>query len=1234
MSQVWDFLATHWFAGVLVVLALLPGGLLLVLRQQRGNWPLGLLLLTALLGLAGVGGFLLPPWLGLIVALAALGVLLAMFLVLLLTGAWWAPLAAVAAAAIVLGLGGLVETATGAWLVEAFKLLRGVEFLRPWWLLLLGLVPLLILFSLRHVRWYLLLLFLVQYGAGAAVLVWLQGRFTWVGPLAFVVLAVSAVASLFRLTKPRNSLAGLGPVRQWLALGLRCALITFLALALAEPRIRQQTETTTVLFVLDRSLSVPEERQDKLRDFINDAVEHRGAGHERDKAGLIVFGRRPRLELPPSDAPRFNFTEVSGNLDGNYSDIAAALKLALASFPENTGKRIVLISDGNENLGNAEEQARIARQNGVQIDVVPVGAGVRRENEVLVERIEAPAQVEQGSRLPIRVLLRSTNPNVVVGTLTVKQISRGEAEHVPGSPRKNTVLQPGLNTFTFRQGLTDEQRSYTYQAEFQPEYVANAQGDVLVQGLPGDRVQNNRATTHVVARGQRRILLIEPVEGEHKFLVEQLRAGGGMGATKYQIDTATPQKLPGDKGPLAAMLSEYDCVILANVPASDVAEGEVKGENLAGVITESQQEVIRNNTHDQGCGLIMIGGPNSFGAGGWQGTPVEQALPVDCEIKSFEVEGKGGLVLIMHASEMANGNMWQKRIAKLAINKLSPNDEVGVLYWDYQGGARWHIDLQVIGEQRERLLSMVDRLSPGDMPEFDTSLKAAYDKLTEEARGLATKHVIIISDGDPVQSDKQLLAAMRNKRVTVTTVGVATHGAPQDQALASIAKATGGRFYNVKSPNALPEIYSKETRLVRQSVLYERQFTPRLVYRDGPTQGLPEALPPLYGFVRTTAKTMPLVETPIVSPKIADQEFPLLSFWYYGLGKSAAFTSDARVIWDRDWAKWEKYAPFWEQVIDWSLRPVESKQMTMTTEYRDGKVHVTVSARDAKGRPIIDLNLKGRVMTPGNQIDEKGLKFEPTNSGVYEAEFKAEEAGSYFITAAAMGVQVQKDAAGNVKLDAQGKPIEREVMLDSTRAGVTVPYSPEFADLFSNTALLERLRALTDGKTYRDDDQELTAAAMGGDAFRAMPPRFHNLQPVWYWLVLLTGVLLLFDVAVRRLAIEPVAVVATARGLWDRLRGRRAQAEHVPEFIERLRSRKAQVGETLDRGRAGRRFEGEPTTAAPPAGADAPVAPLPPRPRPARLPGVAPQAEQEADAMSRLMKAKKRVWEERKKPEE
>ncbi len=143
-------------------------------------------------------------------------------------------------------------------------------------------------------------------------------------------------------------------------------------------------------------------------------------------AGLVVFGRRPRLELPPSDAPRFNLDKLPTVEDGNYTDIAAALKLALASFPEDTGKRIVLISDGNENLGNAREQAELAKSLKVQIDVLPLAAGRRNIEEVLVERVDAPPLIEQGARVPIRVLVRSHNPNVIVGRLTLRQITDKE----------------------------------------------------------------------------------------------------------------------------------------------------------------------------------------------------------------------------------------------------------------------------------------------------------------------------------------------------------------------------------------------------------------------------------------------------------------------------------------------------------------------------------------------------------------------------------------------------------------------------------------------------------------------------------------------------------------------------------------------------------------------------------------------------------------------------------------
>src|SRR5262249_52594676 len=394
-------------------------------------------------------------------------------------------------------------------------------------------------------------------------------------------------------------------------------------------------------------------RWKRIRDFINDSVEHakRRAEHRNDQTGVIVFGRRPRLEVAPTNTNLLNFREVLSPIDRTYTDIGAAIKLALASFPEGTGKRIVLLSDGNENLGNAEEQARLAKQNNVQIDVVPLAAGYRNTQEVLVEKIEAPPVTEQGARVPVRVLIRSYNPNPVVGELTVRRGSDGASEPLAGMPMRIRV-QPGLTSFTFKQQWTKTQQSFTYEAIFVPQFVENRRGELVRGGLAEDRVQNNRATTHVVARGQRRVLLVEQNAGDHQLLIDRLKLVAGK---KYQLIAIPVDRLPQNKEELGVFLSNYDCVLLANLPAE--------------TLTDDQQEMFRSNTHEQGCGLVMIGGPDSYGAGGWQQTPIEKALPVDCDIHALKIQGKGGLVMVMHASEMAEGNYWQKQIAKLAINK-------------------------------------------------------------------------------------------------------------------------------------------------------------------------------------------------------------------------------------------------------------------------------------------------------------------------------------------------------------------------------------------------------------------------------------------------------------------------------------------------------------------------------------------------------------------------------------
>jgi hypothetical protein len=1108
-------------------------------------------------------------------------VLLLLVFVLVLSGAWSRHLAAVVAGVGLLGLGGCSLRPMAAGLLEMVRTLLGVEILAPWWLLLLALIPLCV------------------------------------------------VLSLPRLNRSER--------RPWIALGLRCLGVAALAVALAEPRLRQPNEHVTVLFVLDRSQSIPEEsvkdpqnplglidlRAARVHDFLNSAVVQRGAGHERDQAGLIVFGRRPRLELSPSDAPRFNLPNLPSISDGTATDIAAALKLALASFPEGTGKRIVLISDGNENLGNAEEQARLAASLGVQIDVLSLGGRQRNEDEVLVERVEAPPVIEQGTQLPLRVLVRSFNPHVVVGRLTVTQIT-AEGERLLIGEAVRARLRLGLNSFSFTRPLAQDQRSYSYEAEFTPACVEDEQGNRLrpdpredagakqpQRALPRDREQNNRASAHVVARGRRRVLVLEGKAGDHPLLVESLVAAG---KAKFRVEHQPVTVLAGkDRDQLAVYLSSFDCVVLANVSADQVGE--------------EQQEVLRSNTHDQGCGLVMIGGPESYGAGGWQNTAVEKALPVDAEIKSLEVQGKGGLVLIMHASEMADGNLWQKRIAKLAVERLGPADEVGVIDYDFQH--KWHIPLQLIGGNKAAILAQIDRMQPGDMPDFDPALQLAHAALTEPKKDLATRHVILISDGDP-QCSMALLPKMKADRITVTTVGVACHGANEDNKMAAIAKATRGRYYGpntnpgTKDPRQLPAIYIKETRLVSQSFLHQQRFQPLLSFRSGPTDKLPEPLPPLFGFVRTTAKPSPLVEVPIRTPRFADMDFPLLAYWHYGLGKAVAFTSDAGSPqrWSRDWMESGLFARFWEQVIDWSLRPVESKRLNMTTEYADGKIHIKVDARTDDNRPDTTLKLRGGITAPGARAGEVGsrreLRFVQTNSGVYEAEVKAEEAGSYFITAQA--VRVKKVVRG-------GKEHEVEEGVDSVRSGVTLPYSPEYSDLEANTALLERLREATGGRAYEDDEGSLAEAARSGAVFRPAPERVKSMLPLWHWLLALACGLLLCDVAVRRLAVDIGQVAAKAEVVWARLRGQPVPPP-LGDFLDRLQARKAQVGEGLAGSRGAQRYEAGPVAGGPPAGTAGP--PSQPPPSPAQPPG--PPAEPEAgDFADRLLKAKKRVWEEREK---
>src|SRR5438132_908519 len=266
MYQAVEYLKENWFSLLLLAVAVGLGAALLIAYSRRGGWSLPLLLTGAALALLGLGGLVLPFDIALWAGAGAAAILFGMLLVVITTGSWWAPLGYVIGAVLFLTIGGICNAAVGVGLAEAGKTIISLEPTQPWWLLLLGLVP---------------------------FLIWISYR----------------------------SLAGLGPVRRWIAIGLRCALVIFLTLALAEVRLRHQNENITVLYLVDRSFSIPVEfdatvspdanridrRTERVEEFINNTVQLRGPLHRGDRAGLILFRRRPRLELPPSNAPSFNF---------------------------------------------------------------------------------------------------------------------------------------------------------------------------------------------------------------------------------------------------------------------------------------------------------------------------------------------------------------------------------------------------------------------------------------------------------------------------------------------------------------------------------------------------------------------------------------------------------------------------------------------------------------------------------------------------------------------------------------------------------------------------------------------------------------------------------------------------------------------------------------------------------------------------------------------------------------
>ncbi len=882
-----------------------------------------------------------------------------------------------------------------------------------------------------------------------------------------------------------KSLSGLGKPRRALAILLRSIVVILLILALARLQSVRTNDRMTTLFLLDVSQSLPQEWRRPMINYVNQAV--RSKKKLNDQAGVVVFAKDARIEVPPT--PEFNRIQgLESQFENDFTehtDLATAIKLALATFPEDTARRIVILTDGNENRGNVIEQAAAARQLGVRIDVVPIE--YKYDREVLVEKVMLPPDVKEGETVNINVVIRASEPTT--GKLQIFQKADNYSAPAPGNEQPVPVSLPrGLTVKTLRQKIT-QPNFYTFKAEFTPD-----------EGTGDRRAVNNVAEGFTHARGTAQALLIEGTRGEHEELVRALREKGIAVTVMVAPRIDGSGEVGGDAIPTElAQLQPFDTVILANAPKES--------------FTEAQQQMLEANVHDMGAGLVMIGGPNSFGAGGWMNTPVEKALPVDMQIKAMRVMGKSALVLIMHASEIAEGNYWQKVIAQQAIKTLSTYDYVGLIHWE--GQEAWLFSLREIGGGRMSMLRAIDRMTPGDMPDFDPSLQLAMNGLMSKKDAM-TKHIIIISDGDPTPPTAPVVNRLAANKITVTAVLTAAHGNDlgATNVMVDLAKKTKGRFYNVTNPKALPRIYQKEARLISRPLIFEQKpgWTPNVQYLSEPITGIPTELPGITGLVLTSLKENELVEMPITSPLPTGQTNPVLAHWSYGLGKSVAFTSDAGKRWTTNWTNWDSYAAFWSQVVRWSMRPVEKGNLTMALKRDEGKIKVVVDALDKDNQFLNFLQMQGVIVRP--DLTRATVELSQTAPGHYEATIPAADAsGNYFVNVGYRG----------------GKGVQGVLS-----SGVSVPYSEEYRELRSNPESLKTVASLAGGEVFdwvykKNGDLDLPAMIAQHNVFEraknAPPPKtFRDLWPDLLWLA---AIVFLADVAVRRVA--PIGIGFASR---------------------------------------------------------------------------------------------------------
>ncbi|GAB4498711.1 MAG: VWA domain-containing protein [Anaerolineales bacterium] len=800
---------------------------------------------------------------------------------------------------------------------------------------------------------------------------------TFTNPPALILLLLLIPIILWGL--PRR---GRARTREGLALLLRVLIFTALIFALAGFSLRRTTDQMATIFLLDVSDSVPMESRAFGVGYAQKAVK---AMRPEDRAALILFGGEALIDQPLQTNPLWGTPASIPRSD--QTDLSAAIRLALALYPPDAARRLVILSDGRETLGDARAALEVARASGVDVMAVTLlGAQSNSASEVILRAVKMPPRLRENEPFDLTLEVSALqNTAAGVRVLAAGEILyEGEINLRKGTQTLRLPLRAGTPGFV----------------QYRVELFPAADGFF----------QNNTLSTFSRVDGPPRVLVVAPPAGEPLGFGGEMRpdeAGALVRALQsagMTVDTLRPAALPSD----LARLAEYASVILVDVPARE--------------FSPRQMEALRLYVRDLGGGLVAVGGPTAFGVGGYYRTPLEAALPIEMLIKDEQRRPSLTMVFIIDRSGSmteSSGGVSKLDLAKEAamrsVELMMPTDQIGVIAFD--DAAQWVVPIREVADTTS-VVGAIARIDYGGGTDIYAGLQAMATRLPQVDSSI--KHVILLTDGGADQTGiPELVRRLyEDNGITLTTVGVGNDAAPY---LEDLAKIGGGRYHFANNPGSIPSIFTEETALVSRSYIVEETFSPLLVSSSPVLSGL-DALPPLYGYVGSTVKST--AQLVLATPR----EDPLLAIWQYGLGRSLVFTSDASGRWAKDWLAWQGFETFWVQAVRFTLAQPPASNLQVTVTEQDGRANIVAEARTpgsaASGVFLNDARLMTNVVLPdGTSITTTLTQSGP---GIYNGWFTPSDEGVYL-------------------LRIQGETQSGETVADTV--GWARNYSPEYRDL-------------------------------------------------------------------------------------------------------------------------------------------------------------------------------------------